>query len=141
MSDNLYNLLRERFPRDADRTFLETETGAAYSYRDLDRQTSSYAAFFTEKGLAKGDRLLAQVEKSPQALLLCLACIRAGLIYVPLNPAYRKTELRHLLVDAKPAAVICRPEAQADFSALLRELEDEFLIRALQRSTNAATGR
>ena len=126
MSDNLYNLLRERFPRDADRTFLETETGAAYSYRDLDRQTSSYAAFFTEKGLAKGDRLLAQVEKSPQALLLCLACIRAGLIYVPLNPAYRKTELRHLLVDAKPAAVICRPEAQADFSALLRELEDEF---------------
>ena len=125
MSDNLYNLLREQFPRDLSRTFLETDTGVAYSYRDLDRQTASYAAFFTQAGLAKGDRLLAQVDKSPQALLLCLACNRAGLIFVPLNPAYRKTELRHLLVDSQPAAVICRPETQQEMLSLLRELAEE----------------
>ena len=126
MSDNLYNLLRQRFPRDLSQTFLETETGISYSYRDLDEQTAIYAAFLTEKGLAKGDRLLAQVDKSPQALMLCLACIRAGLIFVPLNPAYRKAELRHMLLDSTPSAVICRPEALEDISTLLHELENEF---------------
>jgi len=126
VSDNLYNLLRQRFPRDLSQTFLETETGISYSYRDLDEQTAVYAAFLTEKGLAKGDRLLAQVDKSPQALMLCLACIRAGLIFVPLNPAYRKAELRHMLLDSTPSAVICRPEALEDISTLLHELESEF---------------
>ena len=125
MSENLYNLLRERFPPDLARTFLEAETGAAYSFHDLDQQTSRYASFFTRAGVSKGDRVLVQVEKSPQALMLCLACIRAGLIYVPLNPAYRRNELRFLLADAEPAAVICRPAALADITALTRELEDK----------------
>ena len=126
VSDNLYNLLRDRFPRDLSQVFLEMETGISYSYRDIDQQTAVYAAFLTEKGLAKGDRLLAQVDKSPQALMLCLACIRAGLIFVPLNPAYRKTELRHMLLDSTPRAVICRPEAREDIATLLQELENEF---------------
>jgi malonyl-CoA/methylmalonyl-CoA synthetase len=125
VNENLYNRLRERFPRDLSQTFLETEAGVSYSYQDLDRQTAIYAAFLTEKGLTKGDRVVAQVEKSPQALLLCLACIRAGLIFVPLNPAYRKSELRYLLADAEPGAVICRPEALAEMTALTRELEDQ----------------
>ncbi len=126
MSHNLYNLLRERFPRDLSQTFLETGDGASYSFRDLERQTAVYASFLTEKRLAKGDRLLAQVDKSPQALMLCLACLRAGLIFVPLNPACREGELRHLLLDSKPRAVICRPEAQDEISALLRELQNQF---------------
>jgi len=125
VNQNLYALFRARFPADLAQTFLETESGVSYSYRDLDQQTAIYAAFFTEKGLAKGDRLVAQVDKSPQALLLCLACIRAGLIFVPLNPAYRKSELRFLLADAEPAAVICRPEALAEMTALTRELEGQ----------------
>jgi len=126
VSHNLYNLLRERFPRDLSQTFLETGDGASYCYRDLERQTAVYAAFLTAKGLAKGDRLLAQVDKSPQALMLCLACLRAGLIFVPLNPAYREGELRHLLLDSRPRAVICRPEAQDEISELLRELQNQF---------------
>ena len=123
MSQNLYTLLRERFPRDLSKTFLETGDGASYSFRDLERQTAAYASFLTEKGLAKGDRLLAQVDKSPQALMLGLACLRAGLIFVPLNPAYREGELRHLLLDSRPRAVICRPEAQGEMASLLRELQ------------------
>jgi len=126
VSDNLYNLLCQRFPPDLSQVFLETPEGLRYSYRDLDRQTAVYAAFLTEKGLAKGDRLLAQVDKSPQALMLCLACIRAGLIFVPLNPAYQKAELRHMLLDSTPSAVICRPEALREISTLLRELENDF---------------
>ena len=125
MSDNLYTLLRERFPQDLAQTFLETEPGLSFSYRDLDQQTSRYATFFTRAGLAKGDRVLVQIEKSPQGLMLCFACIRAGLIYVPLNPAYRRNELRYLLADAEPRAVICRPAALAEISALTRELEEE----------------
>ena len=125
MSDNLYNLLRQRFPPDLAQTFLETETGAAYSYHDLDQQTSRYATYFSRLGLSKGDRVLVQIDKSPQTLLLCFACIRAGLIYVPLNPAYRRNELRYLLADAEPKVVICRPLALPDYSALGADLKDQ----------------
>ena len=125
MSDNLYNLLRERFPRDLAQTFLETESGLSYSYHDLDQETSRYATYFSRLGLSKGDRVLVQIEKSPQTLLLCFACIRAGLICVPLNPAYRRNELRYLLADAEPKVVICRPLALPDYSALGADLKDQ----------------
>ena len=89
VSENLYFFIQQRFPQDLSKTFLETEQGVRFSYRDLEQETARYARLLTKLGLTKGDRVLAQVDKSPQALLLCLASIRAGLVYLPLYPAYR----------------------------------------------------
>ncbi|MCH8147786.1 MAG: AMP-binding protein [Planctomycetes bacterium] len=112
-AENLYALFRSRFPADLSQVFLETGQGSVYSYGDLERETARYAALLAGLGLAKGDRVLAQVEKSPQALFLCLACFRAGLIYLPLNPAYRKNEVQYVLSDAEPKAVVCGPGTSA----------------------------
>ena len=109
-SNNLYALFRGRFPSDLSQVFLETGQGRAYTYEDIEQETAQYAAVLAGLGLAKGDRVLVQVEKSPQAVFLSLACFRAGLIYLPLNPAYRKNEVQYVLSDAEPSAVICGPE-------------------------------
>ena len=51
-----------------------------------------------------------QVEKSPEALLLYLACVQAGAVFLPLNTAYTLAELAYFIGDAEPAVVVCSPD-------------------------------
>ncbi len=118
MKGNLYNLFRGRFPESLTRPFIETSAGGQYSYGDLERESACYARFLTGLGLQPGDRVAVQIEKSPAAVFLYLGCLRAGLIYLPLNPAYRTAEIEYYLDDAAPGAVVCRP---SDLSGM-REL-------------------
>ncbi len=112
MSDNLYDQFRECFPTDLSKTFIETGDGQLYSYADLDQQSARLANLFVELGLHKGDRVAVQVDKSPQAVFLYLACIRAGLIFLPLNTGYQDHELEYFCNDAKPELVVVGPEYQ-----------------------------
>ncbi|MCX7892716.1 MAG: malonyl-CoA synthase [Burkholderiales bacterium] len=98
--------------------FLETGNGRVYTYADLDRETARAASFLTGLGLAKGDRVAAQVDKSPQALFLYLGALRAGLAFLPLNTAYQRGELAYFLNDAEPRVVVCRPEMRSTFADL-----------------------
>jgi malonyl-CoA/methylmalonyl-CoA synthetase len=61
-----------------------------------------------------------QVEKSPEALMLYLATLRAGLVYVPLNTAYKEAELRYFLADAQPTVFVCTPERLAVLEPIAR---------------------
>ena len=106
--ENIYSLFASRFPPDRRKPVIETPAGETYSYDDLDRESARYARFLSDQGLRPGDRVAVQIEKSPAALFLYLGCLRAGLIYLPLNPAYRATEIEYYLDDAAPGAVVCR---------------------------------
>lgn len=110
---NLYDIFRERFPEDRSRPFLEVEggprAGQVLSYADVETETARLAARLERLGAAPGDRVAAQVEKSPEAVVLYLACLRAGFVFVPLNPAYRRDEVSFFLGDAKPAVYACSP--------------------------------
>jgi malonyl-CoA/methylmalonyl-CoA synthetase len=119
MNNNIYAVFSSHFPADRDRVFIETDAGASYTYRDLERQTARLAAFFTALGLVPGDRVAVQVDKSPQAYFLYLATVRAGLVYLPLNPAYQSGELEHFIADAKPRAAIARPAAMTTLQRLV----------------------
>jgi malonyl-CoA/methylmalonyl-CoA synthetase len=110
-SANIYGLLASRFGRDLSRPCLETETGRVYSYADVEQETARLARFFSELGLAPGERVAAQVEKSPQALFVYLAAVRAGLVYLPLNTAYQRAEVKYFLDDAEPALFVCTPSS------------------------------
>lgn len=109
MNANLYALFRERFPQDLDACWLETAEGQYYSWRDLERGTAKIANLLASLKLPSGARVAAQVEKSPEALMLYLATVRAGLVYLPLNTAYRAEEMRYFIGDARPAVVVCSP--------------------------------
>lgn len=108
---NVYSLFRSRFPQDLDSPLLETEAGVLYTYADLERESARYARCLTDLGVAKGDRVAVQIDKSPQALFLYLGCLRAGFIYLPLNTAYQRSELEYFLENAEPSAVVCAPDS------------------------------
>jgi malonyl-CoA/methylmalonyl-CoA synthetase len=110
MSDNLFEMLAARWTGTADAPVLVTERDRGWTWRALAEASARIAVHLTHLGLQPGDRVTVQVEKSPEAIALYLACLRAGLIYQPLNLAYQPSELAYLLGDAEPACVVCRPE-------------------------------
>ncbi|MCJ9728649.1 AMP-binding protein [Bradyrhizobium sp. PRIMUS42] len=100
---NFYRLFETQVERDPPACALELDTGETISRRWLHDLSGRYASALVALGCGPGDRIAVQVEKSPYALALYLACVRAGLWYLPLNTAYRSSELAYLLEDAQPA--------------------------------------
>ncbi len=86
---------------------IETGDGRRITYGDLDAATARMARLLVELGAGPGARVVAHVDKSPEALFLYLATLRAGCAFVPLNVAYQAAELSHFLDDAAPAIVVC----------------------------------
>ncbi len=112
--ENLYTLLSAGFPSDpADRRFARLEDGRHYSYRDVGEVTARFASALTGMGLAPGDRVAAQVDKSIEAFLLYLATLRAGGVFLPLNTGYTAAEIEYFLTDAEPRVFICSPKNAA----------------------------
>ncbi|HCW18284.1 MAG TPA: malonyl-CoA synthase, partial [Achromobacter sp.] len=103
---NLYAVLQGGFPKDRSKVALETPD-LEYTWDDIDRATACLANLLTSLDLPDGARVAVQVEKSPEALLLYLATLRAGLVYLPLNTAYREAEIEYFLGNAEPAVVVC----------------------------------
>lgn len=103
---NLYSSFRSHFP-ELDTVLLTTDTGISYTYEDAEHCSAQIANYLIEMGLKRGDRVSAQVSKSPQALWLYLAVVRAGMVFHPLNTAYTDEELRFFLQDAAPAMLVC----------------------------------
>ena len=104
---NLYALLESGFPKNREDCALETQEGLYYSWRDLDRATAMMANLLKSLNLPQGSRVAVQVEKSPEALFLYLATLRAGYVYLPLNTAYQESEIQYFLENAEPAVVVC----------------------------------
>ncbi|MCB2107815.1 MAG: AMP-binding protein, partial [Rhodobacteraceae bacterium] len=112
MTANLYALFRSRFPRDAEKPALIPRQGSAVSYGELDALSAQIAAVLLSDGAAPGDRVAVQVEKSPMAVALYLACVRAGLVYLPMNTAYRDDELDYFIGDAEPSVIVGDPASK-----------------------------
>ncbi|WP_438858152.1 malonate--CoA ligase [Achromobacter spanius] len=108
---NLYAVLQGGFPKDRSKVALETPD-LEYTWDDIDRATACLANLLTSLNLPDGSRVAVQVEKSPEALLLYLATLRAGLVYLPLNTAYREAEIEYFLGNAEPAVVVCASKNQ-----------------------------
>ncbi len=101
MSNHLFDAIRNSISAD-DAPFMLTANGRVWSYGDMLRLSGQLAAKLIALGVEAGDRVAVQVEKSPEALILYLACIRAGAVYLPLNSAYTLAELDYFIGDAEP---------------------------------------
>lgn len=104
---NLYAALRAAFPSDLDSVAVETDNGLFYSWRDLDRASAMIANLLTSLELPPGARIAVQVEKSVEAMLLYLATLRAGYVFLPLNTAYQSAEIEYFIGNAEPSVVVC----------------------------------
>ncbi|MFN4003685.1 MAG: malonate--CoA ligase [Hylemonella sp.] len=106
-NENLFAALRAAFPADLDTIAVETDTGLRYSWRDLERASAMIANLLVSLELPEGSRIAVQVEKSVEAMLLYLATLRAGYVFLPLNTAYQSAEMAYFIGNAEPAVVVC----------------------------------
>ena len=104
---NLFAALRAAFPAALDAVAIETDNGLRYSWADLERATAMMANLLQSLGLPAGARIAVQVEKSVEALMLYLATLRAGYVFLPLNTAYLSAEIEYFIGNAEPAVVVC----------------------------------
>jgi malonyl-CoA/methylmalonyl-CoA synthetase len=104
---NLFSALRARFPAALDSPAVETDQGLVYSWRDLDRATAMMANLLASLDLPAGARIAVQVEKSVEAMMLYLATLRAGYVFLPLNTAYKSAEIDYFVQNAEPSVVVC----------------------------------
>jgi malonyl-CoA/methylmalonyl-CoA synthetase len=114
---NLFSRLLDGLD-DPKRLAIETVDGTHISYGDLIARAGQIANVLVDCGVKPGDRVAAQTEKSVMGLVLYLATVRAGAVYLPLNTAYTLNELEYFITDAEPSLVVCDPSKAAGIGPL-----------------------
>ncbi len=107
MPGDLHSRFAASFARYADRTLVEA-AGRAWTYAEIEALSARLASRLGELGARAGERVLVQTDKSVETLLLYLAVVRTGAIYLPLNVDYTEAELEYFASDAGPALAVCR---------------------------------
>ena len=114
---NVYNLFASRFPsnRSAPCFIIGERT---VSYGELEAGAARLGGHLVAQGVEPGDRVAGQVSKTPEAVMLYLAVLKAGGVYLPVNTAYTGHEVRYFLDDAEPRMFV------TDAVALSHEARD-----------------
>ena len=115
---NLYELIHDQAQAAPDRVAIETPGGERLTYADLDERCARLAARLARLGVGRGARVAAQIDKSVANVLLYLASLRRGAVYLPLNTAYTLGELDYFFADAEPALMVCDPARRAAIGGL-----------------------
>ena len=118
MNANLYALLEAHFPSEAGEACLLIPGGPVVHYDELAQTSARIAHALMRAGCRPGDRVAVQSDKHWHVVALYLACLRAGLVYLPLNTGYQKSELRYFFEDATPRVIVCRPETLGTVATL-----------------------
>lgn len=108
MPSDMFATIADRVPS-AHKTLIETQAGRRISYGEAMAASGRFANALASFGVKPGDRVAMQTPKSPEAIFLYLACLRAGAVLLPLNSAYTLSELEYFISDAEPALVVCDP--------------------------------
>src|SRR5690242_13223943 len=88
-----------------DQIGLEWE-GKTYTFGEIDERSNRMAGALVERGLTQGDRLCVYLANRIELIDLYLACVKLGVIFVPINILYREREIAHILADAEPKLYI-----------------------------------
>ena len=130
MNANLFDILQTGIA-DAQAAAIETAGGERISYGDLIGRAGRMANALVLLGVRPGDRVAAQVEKSVEAIILYLATLRAGAVFLPLNTGYTPAEIDYFIGDATPAVLVCDPARADALRDAWHYAADDVLIHAL----------
>ncbi len=115
LSHNIYELFLSKFADSLNRPFLTIPGGLTYTFGQLDRRSAAMATVLAHNGVRPGDRVVAQIDKSPDAIALYLACLRGGFTYVPLPKNRSVEDIGFYLGDVEPSVLICKEEDVTKF--------------------------
>lgn len=127
MQHNLYSQIFGRVA-DMNAPCIRTAEGRIITYGDLESLSARYANVLRNRGVVIGDRVAVQVEKSPEAIILYLACLRVGAAFLPLNTGYTASELEYFIGDATPHVFICDPRKHDELVPICEKLNVDCLL-------------
>ncbi len=116
--------------------FLQTPDGQRMTYAQLRERSGDFMRALVARGVIAGDRVAVRVEKSPEAILLYVACLRLGALYVPINVLSSLNEVAYFLRDATPRLLVVQPEEES----ALRESAREASVESVETLSAAGTG-
>ncbi len=119
---NIHTLFSRTLAQCSDNAWLHAND-FNYSGTEVERESIRHAAWLVSLGLAPGDRVMAQVQDSPQALFLHLGALRAGCIFVPLPTAWPAADMDWFMRDAEPRLIVCGTPMQAAIAELARRMD------------------
>jgi len=126
---DLYSRLSQSFAAFADKVFIEDEA-RSWTYGEVEHAAGRLVTRLQELGVAAGERLLVQTDKSVEAVILYVACLRAGAIYLPLNVDYTEAEIAYFAADAEPVLAVCRSQSTELF---VRVGGEDMAVRTLDQ--------
>jgi malonyl-CoA/methylmalonyl-CoA synthetase len=132
---NLYDLFERHVPEALEQPFLVVPNASSVSYGDLAAMSARMAHALTAAGCVPGDRVAVQADKHWHVLALYLACLRAGLVYLPLNTAYQRSELAYFFGDAKPRVIVCNN----DHLGVVATLGDDATVLTVEETVDRAS--
>jgi len=106
---NLLHLFDLSFINRRDEVALEWN-GATFTFGDVDARSNRVANALRARGLRKGDRLCVYLGNRIELIDLFVACVKLGVIFVPINILYRDREIAHITSDAEPALFVTEDE-------------------------------
>ncbi|MBN7783780.1 malonyl-CoA synthase [Ponticoccus gilvus] len=111
----------------SDAPFLHLPEGGTLSYAGFLAKAAQMAHVLDAQGLEPGDRLAAQVEKSPEALALYAACAQAGVVFLPLNTAYTRDELAYFVENSGAKLLVGDAAKEGDLAPMAEGFGARFL--------------
>lgn len=144
MGINLFGLICSRLPA-LDARFVAPNYERDYTYSKMLIASARYANVLISLGVKPGDRIAVQVENSLESLMLYLATMRTGAIFLALHNAYTAGEIEHLLNDAQPRVIVCDPRNKTTLKPVAKnvraKLETLNASRPWSRSTPTLFGK
>jgi malonyl-CoA/methylmalonyl-CoA synthetase len=131
MPHNLFSLIQLQFLNQSDRILLSVPGGRSLTGSELDAETACMAAVLIDAGVEPGDRVSAQVEKGWMNVLLYLAVLRIGGVYLPLNSAYTESEVEYFLTDAEPRVHVCPQVRREHAESLVQSANEQLKVMTL----------
>ncbi len=122
MSNNLYSAIQSALHKAPERALIRLLDGRSLTGADLDRDSAILASVLVAAGVTPGDRVSVQVDKSWMNVVLYLAVLRVGGVYLPLNTAYTDSEITYFVTDAEPKVHVCSAQRAAHVEGLTGEV-------------------
>jgi acyl-CoA synthetase (AMP-forming)/AMP-acid ligase II len=119
---NFWDLLLVARRRDPSALALQLAGGRTYSHAELHDAAERWAAVLLTHGVEPGERIALWLGNREETVLAYLAALRLGAVAVPLNLAYRRGELAHVLADASPRLLLTDREQLAVLDEVGRDV-------------------
>lgn len=93
--------------------------GQRYSYAQIDRMATQLAGFLRHRGVQRGDRVAIFMDNSVETVIAVYAALKAGAVFMPVNPLTKQDKLAYLLNDSRASVLLTHAALQDAFSGAL----------------------